>query len=79
MLFAVSEIVFQVVALGFQSIVIFVLDLPPRPPGFNYGGDIFGRERNVGNEGILVQNFVGGLMGNDQFAPIDLHCLASVP
>src|SRR3990172_10153172 len=79
MLFAMPEIVFQVVALGFQGIVILVLNLPPSTPCFDYGGNIFGSDRNVGDEGILVQNFACGFMRNDQFAPVDLNCVAAIP
>ena len=51
---AVAEIVFGVVALGFQHIERLVFDLPPRPAGRGHGGDVVAGDRQVSDEAVAV-------------------------
>ena len=51
-----AEIVLQVVALGFERIVVFVLDLPSRTARGGDGGDIFVGDASIGDEGVVVEN-----------------------
>lgn len=48
MLFAVAEVVLQMVALGLERIVVLVLDLPARATGGDDISDILVRDREVG-------------------------------
>ena len=70
MLLTMAKIVFQMVALGFEGIIIFVLDLPSSPardPDFHH--------RLVGNPmirrpGIVMNDLAIGTR-NLQFTPVD--------
>ena len=70
MLLAVAEIVRQMVALGFERVIVFVLDFPARSASFNDLGDIALIDRLPGDESIVV-NRLADSIGGDQFAPVD--------
>ena len=40
MFFAMAEVMFEVIALGFKSVVVFVFDLPSDPGRGHEGGDV---------------------------------------
>ena len=54
---AVAEVVFEVIALGLEGVVVFVLDLPAGATGGDDAGDIFIGDLEVGDEGILIELF----------------------
>ena len=66
------EVMFKVIALGFQGIVIFVFDFPACSSNLGKLNNICSRDRVVGHEVVLIQDFTGIFMGDDQFEPIDL-------
>jgi len=71
MLLAVSKVVFQVVALGFQGIVILIFHFPARPTGKDDLCDRLIGEGVIGSEGIFVGNFAIRA-GEGEFTPVDL-------
>ncbi len=69
MLLAGPEVVRQVIALGFQGVVVLVFDLPAGAPGFYEGGDIAGRDRVVADPGVVIQDLAvraGGAVSSHQ-------------
>src|SRR3989304_8689981 len=71
MLLAMAEIVFEMIAAIFEDIVVFVLDLPAGAPHPPEGVDRGGRQRVVGDEGVVVEDFSRLLMADGQFQPVD--------
>lgn len=71
MLLSMSEIVFQVIAFGFEHIVIFVFGFPSTslPLGNQRNGCVI--QLMVGNEGIMVKRFASGSASEREFTPID--------
>lgn len=76
-LLAVSEVVVEMVALGFQSVVVLVLDFPPRPPGGSQRGDVVVGDGMRGGPGVLEEESPAGI-GGDQFQPVGHHGLVRV-
>ena len=68
-----AEIVFQVVAFGFENVVVLIFDLPASPAisddGFNGRFDDF----KIGDEGVFVDLLARVFSGYAQFAPVDLE------
>ena len=56
---AMSEIMFEIVALGFQDVEGFVFDLAARPPGLGEVGDNVGVDGQIGDETVAVTRSVG--------------------
>ena len=54
MLFAMAEIMLQVIALGFEGIVVFVFDLPAGAPASDQVGDVFAGDFEIGDESVMV-------------------------
>jgi hypothetical protein len=54
MFLAVAEVVLQRIALGFERVVVFVLDFPACATGGDEGGDILVGDRPVGDEGVAA-------------------------
>lgn len=52
-----SEVVLQVVALGLERIVVFVLDFPAGTPGRDDAGNVVLGNREVGDERVVVDLF----------------------
>jgi hypothetical protein len=57
MLFAMSEVVFEVIALGFEGVVVLILDLPPCTACRCERRDVIARKAMIGYPGIGEQNF----------------------
>ena len=51
-----TEVMFEVVTLGFQGIIVFVFNLPPRPPWSNHLSHIAIVNGQGGGECIPIQN-----------------------
>ena len=64
MLTTVAEVMFQMVALVFEHIDIFVLDLPAGATYVAKLGDIRERNRMIGGPSIVIDGFAGLGMGN---------------
>ena len=52
MFLAVAEVMLQMIALGFERVVVFVLDLPACAAGGDEGGGVLVGDRPVGDESI---------------------------
>ena len=68
-----SEIVFQVVAFGFEHIVVFVFDLPTAAAVSNNGFDGSLRDGEVGDPGVFVELCPRIFPGQGQFTPVDVQ------
>ena len=78
MLLPMPEVVLQMIALGFQRIVVFVLPLPAGAPRRHNISDGFLGARRLGHEGILLE--AGALRGSDrELTPIDVHGIGGGP
>jgi hypothetical protein len=55
MLFAMPEVVFDVIAFGFQGVVIYVFNLPASTSGLNNESYVVKDNRMVCDEGILIR------------------------
>lgn len=67
---AVAEVVLQVVALGLEHVVAFILDLPPRASGGHQARDVAGVDLPVGDESVAVKHLCLRV-GDRQLAPVD--------
>ena len=65
-----SEVVLQVVALGLEGVVVFVLDFPAAPSCADELFDVLLAEHMSGNPGV-VKGLFGLLIFDDQLRPID--------
>jgi len=74
MLFAATEIVLEVAALGFQDIECLVLDLPSGAAGGGEVGDIFPADLRIGDETVTISRFPGVVADLDR-QPVDRHRL----
>lgn len=63
MVLSMSKIVFQVIALGFEDIVVFIFRLPATSTRANYRSNSLRCQFMVSDEGILVNYFAIGLAG----------------
>jgi hypothetical protein len=72
-LFAVAEVVLQVIALGFEDIVVFVFTLPAGLTGFDDLDHGLVREGMIGDKGIMIQLLPGFAVGDDNLTPIDIQ------
>jgi len=72
MLLAVAKVVFQMIALGFQGVVVFVFDLPARAARNDPCGHVLLGEGPVRDPGMVVKDFSGGVAHRD-FTPVDLQ------
>ena len=77
MLLAVTEAVFEIVAVVLQDVEGLVLDLPPRPPAGGQVGDRIAPDRQVSDEAVAVGDVSGGVADLD-LEPVDLECVAAV-
>lgn len=77
MLFAVTEVVFQMIAPVFEHVVVFVFNLPARPAGSHQPGHVVGAEEPVGDVTVAVKHRALGV-GDGQLAPVDLQGIGSL-
>lgn len=78
MLLPVPAVMRQMIPLGFQRVVILVLDFPPRAPCPHKAGDVCPGDRLRGHKGIVVKAVP--LRGSDrQFTPLDLYRIVGSP
>ena len=71
MLFAVPEVVLEVVPFGLQGIVVLVFDLPPTAACLDQLLDVFEGDLMIGNEGIL-SSYLAAMVGHREACPVDL-------
>ena len=76
-LLAVSEIVFEMIALRFEHVVVFVFDLPTRAPGGDPPGHGVRRELPVGDLGVVLKHFPG-VIRHRQVAPVDRQSVVRI-
>ena len=65
-----AEIVLQVVALGFQDIEPFVLDLPASPATSGELGDVVTPDRQIGDEAVAIGQLAASVADLDH-QPVD--------
>ena len=70
-----TVVVFEMVALGFEDVSVLVLHLPPCSSCLNQLGDSAPSEGEVGNKGILIEDFSAHIIGR---MPIQLSVRARV-
>ena len=51
---AMAEIMFQIIAFGFERVVMFVFDFPPCPTGIYQRYNVVGGNQMIGNKGMGV-------------------------
>ena len=61
------------IALGFQSVVVFVLDLPAGAPVPYDVGDVGHGDPVIGGKGVFVSD-LAVVPGGGQLAPVDVEC-----
>lgn len=72
MLLTVPEGMRRMIAVGFQRIVLLILDLPAGAPCGDKAGYVFPGDRLLGHKGIVVK--AGALLGcAREVTPIDVH------
>ncbi len=69
-----SEIIFEIVALGFEDIEGFVLDFPACASGVGEIGDIVGVDGQIGDEAVAIGDLAPDVL-DDQFQPVDRFAL----
>ena len=67
-LLSVAEVVLEAVALGFEGVVVLVLDLPARAPGGDDLAHVVGAHGQRAGKAVAVQR-LARLIGGDQLAP----------
>ena len=65
-------ILFEVLAFGFEDIVVLVLDFPTGSSGLHDGFHIGTIQRMAGRKRMAIQDGPIGLFGDGEFTPIDL-------
>jgi len=73
-----SEIVFKVIAFGFQGIVVFVLDFPARSSDLSNQSWIGRGDEMIGDKGIVIQDLACFFIRDDQFQPIDRQRILAI-
>src|SRR3954468_18370441 len=71
-LFAVTKVVFQMIAIVLEDIVVLVLDFPARTTSRDNGGDVVVAEGVIGGKGIVIETLACLLLDNCHFTPVDL-------
>ena len=74
MQFAVTEIVLEVVAPGFQDVERLVLDLPPGATAAGEFGDVVPTDLQVGDEAVAISHF-STVIADPDAQPVDRHRL----
>jgi len=72
MLRPMPAVVFQMIALSFEGIVVFVLDFPARAARPHDQGNSFCGERGLSHEGIVVEQCPRSICERE-FTPIDVQ------
>ncbi|MBY6243612.1 hypothetical protein [Methylosinus sp. Sm6] len=73
-LLAMAEIMLEMVAVVFENIEAFVLDLPPRPRAGGNFGDALAQDVERGDEGAVAGRLAFGV-GDGEAEPIDLDAV----
>ena len=71
MVLPVPKIMLEMIALGFEHVVIFIFRFPTTPACGNNQGNGFIVEGMVGDKSIVVEHFAIALAGEGKFTPID--------
>ena len=73
-----SKVMFEMIALGFQGIIIFVFDFPACSSNLDNLNNIAVRDRVIGYKAVLIQDFACTFLGDNQFQPIDLQSIIAI-
>ena len=68
-----SEVMFNVIALGLQYIVVLVFNFPACAPISQNGFDSCPSDFKISGESVFVDQFTGIFTDNSQFALVDLQ------
>ena len=71
MLFAVAEVMFEMVALGLEHVVVFVFNLPPSTTGLGHLGHVLCTETVIGDKSIVIELCARFGIAYGYLAPID--------
>lgn len=74
-LLTMTVVMFEVIACGFQGIVVLVLDFPAGSSGLHDGLHIGTIQGVVCRKGIVIQPGAVGLLGDAEFTPIEPPCV----
>src|SRR5215831_17473244 len=77
MLVAVTEIMFDVIALGFQDVEGLVFDFPAGTAAGGQSGDVAGADLKIGDEAVAVGHFIVGVEDLD-LEPVDLQGILAI-
>ena len=77
MLLTVPEVVFQMIAFGFENVVVFIFNFPASVPGIDNRDNRLLRELMIGHKGVVVELFACFAMGDGDLAPIDQQGILS--
>ena len=72
MLRAMAEVVFEMIALIFEGIVVFILDFPARTARLDDRGYGFSGQRELGHKRVVIELGARGI-GERQLTPIDIE------
>ncbi len=78
MLLAMPKVVFEMVAFGFEGIVVLVLDFPAGPPSRHNLRHCFLGDLLLGHKGIVVEELAVGRRAG-QLTPIDIEGIGRRP
>lgn len=73
-----AKVMFEMIPLGFQRIVVLVLDFPSCSSNLGKLNNLGSSDRVIGHEAILIQDFTRTFVGDDQFQPSDLQSIAAI-
>jgi hypothetical protein len=76
-LLAVAEIVFEVIAFGFQGVEAFVLDFSARSAADCQFDDGIAIDGQIGDEAVAIGHLAGGVANLDH-QPVDRHGIGAV-
>ena len=77
MLLVMAKIVFEMVALGLESVVVLILNFPTSPPGPNHLGYILIAERIIRGQGVVI-GYLAISGGDSKFAPVNQQGLIAI-
>ena len=67
---AMAEVVFKMIALSFEGIITFILDLPARTPGLHDRRHRFRGEGERGDKRVVIE-LSAAHIGESELTPID--------
>jgi len=76
-LIAMSEIVFEIVAMVFEGVMAFVFIFPSSATGTDDLSHVLVRDSKVCDECRFIKDFASFFVEHGDFAPIDTECIVT--